>query len=57
MVAGVHIVQGDNQFYRFYLQQGIEICEIQMPFDGQIFRDAECLKLIAKIMSRRWGVT
>ncbi len=57
MVAGVHVVQGDNQFYSIYTPQGILICQLQMPCDGQIFRDAEALKLIARIMSRRWGVT
>lgn len=56
MASGMHIVQGNGQVYRIYTPQGIVVAELFMGQDGQIFKDTEALKAIAKIMAMRWNV-
>ncbi len=56
MASGMHIVQGNGQFYRIFTPQGIEVADLFMGQDGQIFKDTEALKAIAKIMAMRWNV-
>lgn len=55
MVNGVHVVQNGGQMYSVYTPQGIQIAQIFMGSDNQIFRDAEALKIICKVLARRWG--
>lgn len=56
MVHGLHIVQNGGQFYSIYTPQGIEVARLFMGADNQIFKDVECLKIIAKVMAKRWDI-
>lgn len=57
MVYGMCVVQNGGQVYSIYTPQGIQVAQLFMGQDGQIFQDAECLKLIARILAKRWGVS
>lgn len=57
MVYGMHVVQNGGQVYSIYTPQGIQVAQLFMGQDGQIFQDAEALKLIARILAKRWGVS
>lgn len=56
MVYGMNVVQDGGQYYSIYTPQNIKVAQLFMGQDGQLFQDAECLKLIARIMAKRWGV-
>ena len=57
MVYGLNIVQRGGQCYSIFTPQGIEVARLFMGADNQIFKDVECLKMIARIMAKRWDIS
>lgn len=50
----MEIIQSNNE-YLIYTPHGLLIAHIAMPPDGQFVKDGQCLSVIAKAFSIRWG--
>ena len=55
MMHGLYVLQ-DKQTYAIYTPMGIQIALIFMGNDGQVIYDAEALKTITRVLSKRWGL-
>lgn len=50
------IVSQNRQLYTVYTPNGIVIAQIYMGDDNQFMLDAECIRLITKVLARRWNI-
>lgn len=56
MMHGLYIRQ-DGQNYSVYTAQGIQIALIYLGNDKQYMEDAVTMKMICKVLAKRWGIT
>lgn len=52
---GLRVTQR-GQVYSVFIPNGILVAQIYMGCDNQFMLDAECMKVISKVLAKRWNV-